>query len=162
MIPHDSLRFDQRPQPPCSRTQRPPALVLLPHLANRAQAAFRLHRTSSLSSIAIPLSSLFFPAKTATIQAHPHRNPIDRPASTAPAAHFKRLYRNCPKQQPHPTDTSSRGSHDRVLTFSGSFYHCHICQFTKCMVPSTIPATTLLRDAGLSILSQEWIRNDTT
>ena len=33
VISHDSLRFDQRPQPPCSRTQRCPTLVLLPHLA---------------------------------------------------------------------------------------------------------------------------------
>jgi hypothetical protein len=47
-------------------------------------------------------------------------NPIDSPASTAPAAHFKRLYRNCP-QKGHPTDTWSRGSHDRVLTLCGTF-----------------------------------------
>jgi hypothetical protein len=54
--------------------------------------------------------------KTATIPPHPHRNPIDMPASTAPAAHFKRLYRNCPTTAT-PNHTSSRGSHDRVLTF---------------------------------------------
>jgi hypothetical protein len=55
------------------------------------------------------------PAKTAAIPAYPHRNPIDRPASTPPAAHFKRLYRNFP-QKGIPPETSSRGSHDRVLT----------------------------------------------
>ena len=120
MISHDSLRFDQRPQSLCSHTQRRPALVLLPHLATSAQTACRLHRSSSRSSLAIPLSSPTLPAKTAAVPAHPHLNPIDRPASTAPAAHFKRLYRNCPKKA-HPTHTSSRGSHDRVLTFCG---HC--------------------------------------
>ena len=36
------------------------------------------------------------PSKTATAPANPDPNPIDSPASAAPAAHFKRLYRNCP------------------------------------------------------------------
>src|ERR1700735_4918319 len=40
------------------------------------------------------------PEKTATTPAIPHRNPIDTPASTAPAAHFKPLYRHCPTIPP--------------------------------------------------------------
>ena len=57
VISHDSLRFDQRPQSPCSRTQRRPMLVLLPHLAKGAQAASPLPRSSSTRTIDIPLSS---------------------------------------------------------------------------------------------------------
>jgi hypothetical protein len=116
VISHDSPRFDQRPQRPCSPTQRRPMLVPLPYLANSAQATFPLHRSYSTLSIAVPLSPPTIPTKTATIPPHPHRNPIDMPASTAPAAHFKRLYRNCPTTAT-PNHTSSRGSHDRVLTF---------------------------------------------
>jgi hypothetical protein len=80
----------------------PPALLFITHL-NR--------HPSGLPALA---------SKTATIQAYPHRNPIDSPASTASAAHFKRLYRNCPATATL-TETSSRGSHDRVLTFYGIF-----------------------------------------
>jgi hypothetical protein len=63
---------------------------------------------------AIPLyrclsASPSLPTKTATIPPHPHRNPIDTPASTAPAAHFKRLYRNCPPKS-HTLPTARLGA----------------------------------------------------
>ena len=38
-------------------------------------------------------------------------------ASATPAAHFKRLYRNCPGTVPRPIRRFSWGSHDRVLTY---------------------------------------------
>jgi hypothetical protein len=58
-----------------------------------------------------PFRLLFFPARAAPISAHPHPhpNPIDSTASTIPAAHFKRLYRNCPTTSHAATATSSRG-----------------------------------------------------
>ena len=40
-------------------------------------------------------------------------------ASATPAAHFKRLYRNCPGTVPRPIRRFSWGSHDRVLTYFG-------------------------------------------
>ena len=119
MISHDSLRFDQPPQSPCSRTQRRPMLVLLPHLANSAQRCLPPAPLFITPRYRYPSVFPNLPAKTPAIPAHPHPNPIDRPASTPPAAHFKRLYRNCPKKGTS-TDTSSRGSHDRVLTFFGN------------------------------------------
>ena len=56
--------------------------------------------------------------KTSTSMPNRNSNPIDPPASTPPAAHFKRLYRNCPTLPATPL-TPARGSHDRVLTFPG-------------------------------------------
>jgi hypothetical protein len=59
--------------------------------------------------------------KTSNNMANRNSNPIDPPASTAPAAHFKRLYRNCPAVPATPL-TPARGSHDRVLTFQGNSF----------------------------------------
>src|ERR1700722_20217695 len=56
------------------------------------------------------------PRKTSTHPASRNSNPIDPPASAPPAAHFKRLYRNCPAVTATPL-TPAWGSHDRVLTF---------------------------------------------
>ena len=75
VIPHDSLRFDQRPQPPCSRTQRRPMLVLLPHLANKVPrlppACTALHHPALSPSRCLPHSS----RKTATTPAnHPSKS----------------------------------------------------------------------------------------
>ena len=42
-------------------------------------------------------------------------------ASAAPAAYFKRPYRNCPGTEPRPILPCSWGSHDRVLTYFDRF-----------------------------------------
>jgi hypothetical protein len=109
-----------------ARTRRVPARnaalrsFQLSHLVKQA------HRGSNQCHASLPypltIPSLF----AILIEKHPPTwqiaisNPIDPPASAAPAAHFKRLYRNCPAGTATPL-TPAWGSHDRVLTFYGHF-----------------------------------------
>jgi hypothetical protein len=71
MIFYHALHFDQRPQSPCSHTQRRPMLVRLAHFANRGHTAYCVHSTSAPMLCARPSVFPRFPQKTATLPAHP-------------------------------------------------------------------------------------------
>jgi hypothetical protein len=59
-----------------------------------AERPYLIESKTGMASLS-PLATQSRPRKSAScIQP---AMPIDRPASAAPAAHFKRLYRNCPK-----------------------------------------------------------------
>ena len=109
-----------RAQPVDSAHQRSICLVWLPY--GPTQTPHDHHRSSSSAKCEATSSSLHpCPAPTEAPLDHP--NPIALPASTTPAAPFKRPYRNCPGKTSAHSSLIERGSPDKVLSFVG-IYRC--------------------------------------